>query len=160
MATLADVSDQEYWRTPSAIKLGLTKADALTLTHQEPSDPSPTSHKLTGSSRPSSEPAPRSTIATATPIRPQPAVQINALGVTLTRPRTPRTRVRAPQLQAPTGYTGIYENWNDYAADGTELDATAPRTDFWYFGDSASLASPQRLGDTTAPLNSHVPPRL
>ena len=44
----------------------------------------------------------------------------------------------AAQLQAPTGYTGIYENWNDYAADGTELDATAPRTDFWYFGDSAS----------------------
>ena len=48
------------------------------------------------------------------------------------------TRSRA-QLQSPAGYTGPFANWDDYAADGTALDAMAPRTDFWYFGDSTTF---------------------
>ena len=47
------------------------------------------------------------------------------------------TRSRA-QLQSPTGYTGAFANWDDYAADGTSLASGAPRADFWYFGDSNS----------------------
>ena len=40
------------------------------------------------------------------------------------------------QLQSPTGYTGPFDNWDDYAADGTSLASGSPRADFWYFGDS------------------------
>ena len=47
------------------------------------------------------------------------------------------TRSRA-QLQSPTGYTGPYANWDDYAADGTQLASGAPRADFWHFGDSTN----------------------
>ena len=51
---------------------------------------------------------------------------------------TANTRTRA-QLQNPTGYTGAFANWDDYAIDGAALDAMAPRTDFWYFGDSTTF---------------------
>ncbi len=47
------------------------------------------------------------------------------------------TRTRA-QLQSPTGYTGPFANWDDYAADGTSLASGSPRADFWYFGDSTN----------------------
>ena len=50
---------------------------------------------------------------------------------------TAHTRTRA-QLLAPTGYTGPFANWDDYAADGTSLASGAPRADFWNFGDSNS----------------------
>ena len=48
------------------------------------------------------------------------------------------TRTRA-QLQNPTGYTGAFANWDDYSIEGAALDAMAPRTDFWYFGDSTTF---------------------
>ena len=47
------------------------------------------------------------------------------------------TRTRA-ELQSPTGYTGPFDNWDDYAADGTQLASGSPRADFWYFGDSTN----------------------
>ena len=48
------------------------------------------------------------------------------------------------QMTAVTGYdtpatNNPFANWDDYAADGTALDSMAPRTDFWYFGDSTTF---------------------
>ena len=53
------------------------------------------------------------------------------------------------QMTGATGYdtpatNNPFANWDDYAADGTALDAMAPRTDFWYFGD-----------DTTFPVHNY-----
>ena len=62
----------------------------------------------------------------------------NAWQGALTADNTAHTRSRA-QLATPTGYTGPFANWDDYAADGTSLAAGAPRTDFWYFGDETTL---------------------
>lgn len=55
-----------------------------------------------------------------------------------TADNTAHTRSKA-QLTAPTGYTGPFANWDDYAADGTSLAAGAPRTDFWDFGDGTTF---------------------
>ena len=58
-----------------------------------------------------------------------------AWGDATTAENAAHTRSRA-QLQSPTGYTGPFANWDDYAADGTSLASGSPRADFWYFGDS------------------------
>ena len=44
-------------------------------------------------------------------------------------------------MTAPTGYTGPFAAWDDYPIDGsiTQLDASAPRTDVWDFGDDTTL---------------------
>ena len=44
-------------------------------------------------------------------------------------------------MTAPTGYTGPFAGWDDYPIDGsiTQLDASAPRTDVWDFGDDTTL---------------------
>ena len=86
-----------------------------------------------------------------------PAPSTRAWGDASAAENAAHTRSRA-QLQAPTGYTGPFAAWDDYAADGTQLDATAPRTDFWDFGNSSSWPvhkgwghdrSPERLRTAT-----------
>ena len=42
-------------------------------------------------------------------------------------------------MKSTDGYTGIYQLWDDYAADGTALGADQPPADFWDFGDSDTL---------------------
>ena len=44
-------------------------------------------------------------------------------------------------MKAATGYTGPFAGWDDYPVDGSiaQLDASEPRTDVWYFGDSDTL---------------------
>ena len=62
----------------------------------------------------------------------------------------------ATQLKSPTGYTGPFANWDDYAADGTALDYDTPRTDFWHFGDSTTFPVLKGWGHdmTLAPVRS------
>ena len=60
------------------------------------------------------------------------------------------------EMTNPTGYTGIYADWDNYAADGTQLGATDDPTDFWYFGDSTTFPALKAFGHdrTHAPARS------
>ena len=60
------------------------------------------------------------------------------------------------EMTNPTGYTGIYADWDNYAADGTQLGATDPPTDFWYFADSETFPALKGFGHdrTHAPARS------
>ena len=58
----------------------------------------------------------------------------NVSGLTATKAQmTGATDYDTPATNNP------FANWDDYAADGTALDAMAPRTDFWYFGDGTTF---------------------
>ena len=61
------------------------------------------------------------------------------------------TRSKA-QLSEPTGYSGPFALWDDYAADGTALEDSVPRSDFWHFGDTNTLPTLKGWGhDHTIP---------
>ena len=58
----------------------------------------------------------------------------------------------AAQLKAPTGYSGPFEHWDDYDANGTRLGEVGPRTDFWEFGDETQYPTLKAWGhDRTLP---------
>ena len=58
----------------------------------------------------------------------------------------------AAQLKAPTGYSGPFEHWDDYDANGNRLGEVGPRTDFWEFGDETQYPTLKAWGhDRTLP---------
>ena len=59
----------------------------------------------------------------------------------------------AAQLKAPTGYSGPFEHWDDYDADGNRLDdGVGQRPDFWHFGDENEYPTLKAWGhDRTLP---------
>ena len=62
-------------------------------------------------------------------------------------------------MTAPTGYTGPFTAWDDYPIDGsiTQLGASEPRVDVWYFGDDSNLPVLKAWGhDLTLPLGREL----
>ncbi len=61
------------------------------------------------------------------------------------------------QLQTPTGYTGIYANWNtNLDGDTTTGDATTGKDDPWTFGNKMQYPMLDYDGMSTTPQNSQA----
>ena len=61
------------------------------------------------------------------------------------------------QLQTPTGYTGIYANWNtDLDNADTDNDATTGKDDPWAFGNKMQYPMLDYDGMSTTPQNSQA----